>query len=59
MKMYYDSDCNITLLKKDCCYRLWKKALCAKPKDSGVNTIVGLKASSQRAGKPAMTGLRC
>lgn len=54
MKMYYDSDCNITLLNGKTVavigYGSQGHAHAQNLKDSGVNTIVGLKASSQRAG---------
>lgn len=54
MKMYYDSDCNITLLKGKTVavigYGSQGHAHAQNLKDSGVNTIVGLKASSQRVG---------
>ncbi|MGI6577946.1 MAG: ketol-acid reductoisomerase [Eubacteriales bacterium] len=52
MKMYYDSDCNSTLLNGKTVavigYGSQGHAHAQNLKDSGVNTIVGLKASSSR-----------
>jgi ketol-acid reductoisomerase len=61
MKMYYDSDCNLSLLKDKTVavigYGSQGHAHAQNLKDSGVHTIVGLKSSSPRRSAAMNDGL--
>jgi len=61
MKMYYDSDCNLSLLKDKTVavigYGSQGHAHAQNLKDSGVHTIVGLKSSSPRRAAAMNDGL--